>query len=260
MFAPVELYKFSAGAGREWFRTNLSAPVDFESHTYAPSPIARQALVADGGEISPLFEVTLPDDDPLVQQFLVYLPLKPLGLVIYRREQAEGPFIPVFIGSVASTNFDDGDATLACRPFGESLLLKVPSQTYQAPCNWVVYSFGCGINREAFRVDSPITISADGITVTGPAIGDKPDDWFRAGMIVLPNGDTRFITAHTGTSVILQNRFYDVPAGTVAALYPGCDRLFLTCHNKFNNRARFRGFDNIPSKNPYSDNIFGTGG
>lgn len=260
MFAPIELYKFSAGAGREWFRTNQSAPFTFESHTYTPSSIARQALVADGGEVSPIFEVTLPDDDPLVQQFLVYLPIRPLGLVIYRREKPDDAFVPEFIGSVASCAFDEGDATLACRPFGESLLLKVPWQTYQSTCNWVVYSFGCGINREAFRVDSPITVSEDGLTITGPAIGEKPDDWFRAGMIVLPNGDTRFITAHIGASVILQNRFFEVPANTVAALYPGDDRTLAMCIAKFNNRARFRGFDNIPSKNPYSDNVFGTGG
>ena len=38
------------------------------------------------------------------------------------------------------------------------------------------------------------------------------------------------------------------------------DLLRTTCKNKFNNLNRWLGFGWVPSKNPFTDNVFGTGG
>lgn len=59
-----------------------------------------------------------------------------------------------------------------------------------------------------------------------------------------------FIVGNTENSVTLYREHVDLKTGDVIQLAPGCDQSHKTCHEKFNNGARFGGHPYIPSENP----------
>lgn len=59
-----------------------------------------------------------------------------------------------------------------------------------------------------------------------------------------------FIVGNTENSVSLYREHVDLKVGDVIQLAPGCDQSLKTCHEKFNNAARFAGHPYIPSENP----------
>jgi len=67
------------------------------------------------------------------------------------------------------------------------------------------------------------------------------------------DGTTRAIAAQVGDQITLVQR---LPEGTWAigdavTLYPGCDRLYTTCRDKFANVPNFFGFPFIPRDDPF---------
>jgi len=59
-----------------------------------------------------------------------------------------------------------------------------------------------------------------------------------------------FVVGNTENSVTLYREHVGLKVGDVIQLAPGCDQSHKTCHEKFNNAARFAGHPYIPSENP----------
>ena len=59
-----------------------------------------------------------------------------------------------------------------------------------------------------------------------------------------------FIVGNTPNSVTLYREHVGLKVGDVIQLAPGCDQSHKTCHEKFNNAARFAGHPYIPGENP----------
>lgn len=59
-----------------------------------------------------------------------------------------------------------------------------------------------------------------------------------------------FVVTNTANSVILYREHIGLKVGDVIQLAPGCDQSHKTCHEKFNNGARFAGHPYIPTENP----------
>ena len=59
-----------------------------------------------------------------------------------------------------------------------------------------------------------------------------------------------FIVGNTENSVTLYREHSGLKVGDVIQLAPGCDQSLKTCHEKFNNAARFAGHPYIPGENP----------
>jgi hypothetical protein len=92
------------------------------------------------------------------------------------------------------------------------------------------------------------------LTVTGIV---EIDGWYKGGTVQASNGDFRFIVEHIGDVLTLDNPF---PAETVADadtvdIFPGDDRRFSTCVNKFGDEtgdgAAFGGNPIMPNVNPH---------
>ncbi|MEG2268446.1 MAG: phage BR0599 family protein [Acinetobacter sp.] len=63
-------------------------------------------------------------------------------------------------------------------------------------------------------------------------------------------GVSTFIVGNTANSVTLYREHADLKAGDVIQLAPGCDQSLKTCHEKFNNAARYGGHPYMPTENP----------
>lgn len=59
-----------------------------------------------------------------------------------------------------------------------------------------------------------------------------------------------FVVGNTANSVTLYREHVGLKVGDVIQLAPGCDQSHKTCHEKFNNGARFAGHPYIPTENP----------
>lgn len=257
--SPVELYEFTNGPAQT-VRYNTGPKTIIQGgFEYPPLPIVRGKLEQNAAEAPPMVEIVVPDDCPVATEFVVYLPANAIGVKIFRRHRDDpaAEYVAAFIGIIASVRFEDGRATLSCRPVLASLSRQIPWLTYLRTCNWALYSAGCAANRELFRVPG-VLISNGGTTISAAAFASQADGWFTGGWVRSDRtGEVRFIISHTNVNLELQAPFRDLVAGDTLSAYAGCDRTAATCSAKFNNLARYAGWPDVPSKNPFAENVFG---
>jgi uncharacterized phage protein (TIGR02218 family) len=258
--SPLELFLFQQGTNT-WAITNAAKTQTRGSQQYTPDAVTRNESDTNPGETPKLLEVTLPISSPVTRQFVDYLPVSPVSLRVFRRHftDPDNEYAPVFIGTVSSARFEGDVCILSCRPVAYGIERKAPWQTYQGPCNWSLYGLGCGLDKEDWKTPG-VVLATDGFTLSVAAAASKPDDWFRGGFVKrVSTGDVRWITLHEGTTLTLQSRFPNLEPSEAVELFAGCNRTAQICQVKFNNYNRYLGWRFIPQKNPFEDNVFGTG-
>jgi len=93
-------------------------------------------------------------------------------------------------------------------------------------------------------------LQSNGSVLRSATFATQPDGFFTMGH-VRHNTDIRLITDHVGQDITLQVPFDSrLQDGQLVSAFPGCDKTFETCRDKFNNLARRTGFDLIPETNP----------
>lgn len=118
----------------------------------------------------------------------------------------------------------------------------------------------CGVTIASYRVNSTVlSVSSDGydITVDGTPFSapQKVDTYYDYGIIMATSGASntveREIKSHVTTAgnlvLTLREPFaLGIAAGVSVRVEAGCDRLPMTCVNKFSNYTRFHGEADIP--------------
>lgn len=261
---PVELYYFrSDDAQEQWAFTSGDSVVVDGVLRYNPVPISRTGLQSSTGEAQGQIRVTLPADDPLVKKFIAYLPERQVLLTILQFHRSDAGFerIPVFIGTVNSVDFENGEAVLSCQPVTKGLTRSVPWQSYKALCNWPLYGPGCGVLRTAFQTalpTGPQFVSGD--IVRDNAFSLLSNGWFANGYIeVVETRETRFILSHTTNELRIIYPLTSYVEGMEVRAYAGCDRTEGTCRTKFNNIENYLGFNRVPQINPFNTSFSGNG-
>ena len=84
-------------------------------------------------------------------------------------------------------------------------------------------------------------------------------------MLETEEGFLRYITQHDGDQITLMSAIPSLVESiegsdgqAAVTLYPGCDHTLNDCINKFDNRDNYGGFQWIPSKNPFANNVSGS--
>ena len=257
---PMTLFRFASGSSRVWLLTSERQPVLRGSETYVPEAIRHGSFEQTVGESPRSFDITVPSSTDIAQQFKAFLPAQPISVIVYSRHRPDAEYVPVFIGECSSGSTDtDGITTITCEPIGYKLSRNIPWPRYCSQCNWAVYSLGCGVSREAFKTVANVT-SANGFEISAAAFDAFENGWFNAGFVVRDlTGETRWVVAHIDATLTLVSPFPDFGLGESVTAYAGCDGLESTCSSKFNNLPNHAGFPDVPTKNPYRDNVFGTG-
>lgn len=260
--APRQLFLFTMG-NKSWGYCPSESVHTYLSVPYQPEVIEMDAIAQSLSEGSPTINITIHSGAEICQQFIAYQPTMPMRVRVYRYHEwdTDSEYAVELIGEVVSAAFDESErtCTLLVRMMASYIERNVPWPVYQKQCNRAVYSAGCGVNKEAYKVETDIqTVLGD--ELRDPVFATYPDGWFRVGYVVTSQGETRFIVWHEGDTLILQTPLLDLNNGDPLIVYPGCDLLRTTCKNKFDNLNRWLGFGWVPSKNPFTDNVFGTGG
>ncbi len=260
---PEQLFLFTMGDTR-WGYVNAPIAASYNNIPYAPLAIEMDDLTQALSEDSPTIQIRLDAASSLARQFIPYMPNTPIRVRVYRHhvEDPEGQFRTELIGEVANASIseENDECVLSVRLVASAMDRKVPWPIYQKQCNHVLYGPGCRVNRDNFKVETTVQgVAANRIWSPDFLVPDDPN-YFRAGYVVrVDTNETRWVVAQEDNVLVLQVPFVDLPEGTPVVAFAGCDLLKSTCENKFNNLPRFLGFQWIPNKNPFSDNIFGTG-
>lgn len=157
-----------------------------------------------------------------------------------------------FAGKVTSADDVSGNtARVTVASWSALLNVNAPPNLFQTGCNWSVYDVNCGVSPASFQVAG--TVSAGATQTSLPtSLSSAVTGYFDQGEIRFTSGNLSglsFTVKQNVTSVVsLVTPTPVAPvAGDTFVILPGCD---LTngaggCA-KFNNQARFRGFQYIP--------------
>jgi uncharacterized phage protein (TIGR02218 family) len=137
----------------------------------------------------------------------------------------------------------------------EKLNINMPRNYYQPGCLWTLFDQGCGLPKANYGVNATIsTATYNAINISGGVANPVSPDGiatYAQGRLVFTSG------VNSGLQVLVDNNdtsnlylaypLNAVPApGDTCTFYPGCSKSFSTCQLKFNNQAKFRGFDKVP--------------
>lgn len=249
--APYECYWFACGS-QEWRYTSGDEPRTISIWSYAPEVITRSEIQQNQEMRSGEIKITLPLDNPVALLFRGFLPPRPVSVVIYRGHDGDPETVCSFTGIVSSCVFGE-DAQLTVVPEQNAIKRTVPALTYQSQCPRALFSTGCGVGRETFRVLGLVS-SVSGMQVHAAAFATKSDGYFNGGWLEF-GYELRAIASHVGDQVTLMDPIDSLPIGAQVFAYPGCQGTEADCAGRFGNLVNHLGFGRIPSRNP-----FGTGG
>lgn len=245
---PVELYRFTCG-GQTWGWTSSDGSEIALGLTFEPAEIVRGEIDSSDEDTQGSLDVTVPRTNAVAALFIADLPPAPVMLEIYRFHRGDAEIVLTWSGEIASCEFAGSSAKLTGVPVGRVLRRALPPHSFQAQCNWALYSPQCGVDRNAYRVTAVLT-DVTGFTITSAAFGAHADGYFRAGWVELASGERHWVTAHAGNVLTLLTPFRALAAGDTVYAFPGCDRTIAAC-KAFSNLARHLGFPFVPTKNPF---------
>lgn len=252
---PFELYLFQT-SGQSWRLTSGDQIRSGPGGDYTPTAMFRTSIGKGAEQKSNSTKVTIPRDHEIAQLFLGFVLATPLTLTIYREHVGESGTAVQFIGTVMSAAFAE-DCELDCAPEESILRQHVPRLGYQTPCNKVIYSPACGVNRNGsayghnFKVAGAIT-AIDGATITAAEWAVPATGWFTNGYVEWGYFRRMIIRHADGGVLTLILPLPGLAVDNVVNAYAGCARTYAAaCINKFNNGPNFWGFERIPKRNPF---------
>jgi uncharacterized phage protein (TIGR02218 family) len=156
------------------------------------------------------------------------------------------------LGEVVSTKFSDDTAELTVATVEYRFKTLIPRMLVSRTCPLAVYSSSCGVDPTAFAFSTTVdTVAWPVVTVV--ALSDTTDAFYTAGILVDANGTLHTIAKHASSldlTIWGKEPAAGLQAGDAVTVYPGCDHQRSTCITKFNNLANFKGFPDLPTKDP----------
>ncbi|QKE41977.1 MAG: DUF2163 domain-containing protein [Ferrovum myxofaciens] len=125
----------------------------------------------------------------------------------------------------------------------------MPRNSWQTSCLHTLFDAGCKLSKAAYQVSGQV---GAGSTVNTLNWSGATSGYYWQGMISFTSGPnmglSRTIKLATGNQLMLHLPLPWMPvAGDLFFAYPGCDKTYLTCQNRFNNTAHNRSYPYIPS-------------
>lgn len=159
-----------------------------------------------------------------------------------------------FEGRVAAVDPRGQSLNLRLKSELEALNVELPRFIVGLQCGHMAYDTNCGLSRGAWTLTGAVGNATTTYLVTStPALTAKAAGYFDHGVVRFTSG------ALNGVGVAVpasgwQNPvlFFALPlptaptAGDTFTVYPGCDRSYVSCSDKFANLGAYRGFPHIP--------------
>lgn len=249
--SPVELYEFVQGLQR-WNYISGPDTIVRLGQPYTPSPIKRDRFKQTMDTFKDGLSLTFPRDDSFASQFLGFAPDLVTTVTVLRGHwgDPDEEYQVHWKGRVVGAKTSGNEVRVECESVFTSIKRPGLRARFEYTCRHTLYSRGCGVSRENFKVTGGV-LSVGSLNVVIGAAALQANGFYTGGMLVAPSGATRFLTAHVGDTVTMSRPLVELYGGMEVSIYPGCDHLKETCLNKFANLNNFGGFPFIPSSNPF---------
>jgi len=260
---PIELYEFTYGINKHRYCTAPDTIV-YGGYEWLSSQISRQTILVGGNTRTTQLILNVPRDFYIAQQFKSSQPATHIYIKIYKlhRTDTAQEAIIEWVGRVMSAKWGNSGATITCESVYASIERNARIRRYSITCPFQLYGEGCKVSMTNYGVDATLS-SVSGITLVSDAFATKPNGWFIGGFVLWYDVVNklhfrRFITAHSGNQITIQQQINGLIAGEQIKAYAGCNKLITTCKDKFNNIENYGGFPWTPSKNPFlsDSNVF----
>lgn len=164
-----------------------------------------------------------------------------------------GTFVIVdyFAGRVAAVDIMRNQAVVSVNSWLDQFQLMMPRNLWQAACRWTLFDAGCTLVQSVFG-EAGIALGGSTQSQIVTANLAQPAGYFTLGQIFftsgLNSGFRRMVKSFDGVNLFLIAPLPFAVVGNVDTytVYPGCDKSFQTCTNKFNNALNYGGEDMIP--------------
>lgn len=254
---PIELYDFRIGTEAFLWTTNPTA-VTYDSLTYTPLEITREAIFFNPDERAEALKITVPASTQVVRRYINGVPGQRATITIFRvhRNDGDDEVLQMFKGVAKTVAFSQNGLTaeIAVLPISGDLADAIPRFVFSTVCNNILFDTGCKVSQSLFRHQNVVSgVSNDTLTINGLAA--KGDNWATGGYVALSGGDFRLVVNHTGDTIRLLLPFPSSPIGQTVEVFAGCDHSISTCKSKFNNVENFGGFAWVPLKNIFSSGL-----
>lgn len=259
--APQRLFLFTMG-DQVFAYVNSAKPHTYNGVEYAPMAVSMDDITQALSEDSPTIRIEIDSRSAVAELFIPYMPIIPVKVRVYRHHVYDGDYKTELIGEVANGSIDaeTDNCVLSVRMLASHMDRKVPWPIYQKQCNHALYGPGCRVDRELYKVEATVTGIGPATVQSADFLVPGDPTYFVAGyMVRVATGEIRWIIAQNDDVLTLQTPFLGLAGGEQVVAFAGCDLLKTTCEAKFNNLDRRWGFDDVPHKNPFTDNVFGTG-
>jgi uncharacterized phage protein (TIGR02218 family) len=250
---PVEAYTFIR-ENKVWRFTTGEDPVTISGQLFAPRPMQRSKIEQSSDMIRNSITLSTSSELEVVDAYRSGVPSGITTILIQGYHYGIADYVTRWQGRIVNVQFAERTAKISCEPILTTILRPVLRRFYQLSCPHVLYGADCTVSRATFRVDGTLT-GQNGAQLTSAIFGAKPDGWFGGGYIDWLEGDEsqrRFILSHTGSNIVVNIPFIDMPNNAGVQVYPGCDHTLVTCTNKFANNLNYGGQPYYPQKNPFS--------
>lgn len=271
---PYELFRFVYGPRPEDIATYTTklTPVTYNTETYMPLPVDREAITVSQSLDNAVLGVNLPHDSVIAEQYRLYPPVVPVTVTIFRGQEGEATPMPIWVGRVIWGDFqDDLSIRLECEPITTGFRRLGLHLHYQHICPHVLYD---GKTCKADKPPNTLTrhvheVSGNQVTITGRygdmlIVNGSPFrleggtiEWDVGGAkhlrTVYRKENVNTSDGTPATRVTLIGTAEGVlSSGDIIEVVRGCSRTLTECVNAFNNAINFGGFPFIPTENPTS--------
>jgi uncharacterized phage protein (TIGR02218 family) len=264
------LYLFEWGATK-WRYTSADRAITvpelvdnvFVNVTYEPRAMKDNGM-RQGSSSQNDFQIDGPADLPLVRLFRGSAPTESIWLTVRRLhyddpEQATPIYWKGTVWNVKRPS--QARSMIIGKPLTASLKRTGLRLCWTRECPHFLYDTACRVNPDDYAVVGAVVgLTANTISVV--ITESQEDGWFRGGFLSWKASEegtierrmieSDILDAESGETALTIIGLVDFLAvGDNVTLYPGCDRLPVTCDAKFHNIANYGGFDKMPGVSPF---------
>jgi hypothetical protein len=257
---PVQVFKFLIDeTGLSYNYTTFRRAVTYQG-VYEPLEGLTVSAMGQGQEDDPsTIAVTVPADTLLAAEFRNPIPpaRAMLATYVWHRPPVDNPddaLVWANLFDIVSAAHSPDVTTLTCASLLGQGDMLVPSGLLQRDyCDFATYDpETCKADPDDFKYTGTVT-AIDGLAVTvGGASSKSGIDlaYFTLGDFAF-NGKHVMIKQQGGDIMLLDEWIPGLGIGSTVTIWAGDPRDRTTCRVRFNNIARFRGFVNMPTANPF---------
>ena len=260
---PVNLYLFRYGTNTNdvFCYTDCEVPVLFDSKTFVPVPIDRNAITSKSTLDKSELEIRMSQNTELADLFRYYPPSEVITLVIFQGHNLDpnNQWLAAWSGRVLGFKIEGNMAHYTCEPVSSSMRRPGLRRHYQYGCPLLLYSTGDG-RCNASKVAA--TISRSVAALFSNAIELAPS-WetssarklkYVGGLVEwTTTGRTErrtILDVQSDNTLLLSGPVRNLSVGATLNISLGCNHKMDDCASVHNNIVNFGGQPYIPLKNP----------